>query len=661
MANIPSNLSYGTVSGRFIVAYQDSADSGSEPDAIPAAGSVFFTPSVNILKDIDALPDPVSILPVAIEATLDSEGYLCGYGTTRGIRLIATDDEDANPVDWTWGVEFRLTDANGNPFSIEPFSFSLPGGTEVDLTVAAPVPSANGTFYNIGPEGPAGPQGPQGIQGVQGDIGPYGPQGDPGPEGPQGPQGETGPQGPQGEMGPQGVSITLQGTVADVASLPSTGNTVNDAYIVEADGDLYVWDGSVWNNVGQIVGPQGPQGVQGEVGPTGPQGETGPQGIQGETGPQGPQGIQGEQGEQGPAGIDGALSPNVIINGGMDIAQKGTSFTFGSGGGNRFYAADQFFSQNYQWSSGSNITVANDTTVFPAGTGIYSSYRYSTGATGLTFASGGYQFIRTIIEGANAETLYGKTVTLSFYVRSSVAGTYGLFMSNGNWETGTSTRAFAPTYTIDAVNTWERKTITIDMAAAIASGTWNTTNGYGLDINWMLGAHADRTGDTYASGWTDFSSYTIQRSGTVQFATGANRNFYLTGVQLEVGTTATQFRRNSPNIQAELAACQRYYYAWENSSATMGMTIGNSWYANPQTFPVEMRATPSYSVTGTMNPLYGNGTSYSANNFYVNSSSSGIFPRRVWHFGASLNSSPGNYNWPLCTFNLHGAVFSAEL
>lgn len=155
-------------------------------------------------------------------------------------------------------------------------------------------------------------------------VGPTGPQGNTGNLGPQGP---TGPQGDTGPEGPQGTSINFIGTVADVASLPSTGNSVNDAYIVEADGDLYVWDsGLSWDNVGQIVGPQGPTGPQGDegpVGPTGPQGEvgltgaastvtgpTGPQGDIGPTGPTGPQGAQGDTGPTGPVGDQGTPGTN---------------------------------------------------------------------------------------------------------------------------------------------------------------------------------------------------------------------------------------------------------------------------------------------------------------------------------------------------------------
>jgi hypothetical protein len=99
------------------------------------------------------------------------------------------------------------------------------------------------------------------------------------------------------------VSITFKGSVATFASLPTTGRSVNDAWIVDADGDLYVWNGSTWTNAGQIVVPQGPvgptgqTGLQGPVGPTGaPSTVTGPQGVQGIQGPTGAQGITGPTG-----------------------------------------------------------------------------------------------------------------------------------------------------------------------------------------------------------------------------------------------------------------------------------------------------------------------------------------------------------------------------
>ena len=123
-----------------------------------------------------------------------------------------------------------------------------------------------------------------------------------------GPQGPIGPQGPQG---PQGVAVDLQGSVALVASLPTTGNSVNDAYIVDEDGDLYVWNGLSWYSAGQIVGPQGPQGPQGIQGPKGDTGNAST--VAGPTGPQGPQGLQGPKGDTGDAstvpGPQGPIGP----------------------------------------------------------------------------------------------------------------------------------------------------------------------------------------------------------------------------------------------------------------------------------------------------------------------------------------------------------------
>jgi hypothetical protein len=96
--------------------------------------------------------------------------------------------------------------------------------------------------------------------------------------GAQGPQGEVGPQGPAGPTGPQGTSINVKASVATVGALPSTGNSANDARIVDADGDLYIWGGSSWTSAGQIVGPQGPQGIQGIQGIQGLTGSTGSSG-----------------------------------------------------------------------------------------------------------------------------------------------------------------------------------------------------------------------------------------------------------------------------------------------------------------------------------------------------------------------------------------------
>lgn len=335
MANeLPSNVGYGTVTGRFLLAYSDSADGDLYPDGAPAKGSVLFTPSPNFVKNVTASPAPVTILPATISCDLDSEGYLLGYTGTRGVRLVATDDADNNPVDWTWKVTFRLTDADGTPTrGIPDFSFELPQGTTVDLTTAMPVTDANGTFYLVGPTGATGPsnvlnvgtvttgaagsnaavqitgtspsqtidftipqgaqgiQGPQGVQGIQGIKGDKGDQGD---QGPQGIQGDQGIQGETGAIGPTGATgITWQGEWS------SSVDYVNN--------DAVFHNGASWFASGDPTVGEEPTGSAAHWYPLAIQGATGA------TGPQGPQGSQGEQGIQGPAGNLGDLAGTLPI------------------------------------------------------------------------------------------------------------------------------------------------------------------------------------------------------------------------------------------------------------------------------------------------------------------------------------------------------------
>jgi hypothetical protein len=153
---LPTNVGYGTVTGRFMLAYADGSDGDLFPDGVPAKGTVYLTPSPVYLRNSSAAPAPVTILPSTVECSLDADGYVLGTDGTPGVRLVATDDADNNPVNWTWSVEFRLTDQDNVPIrTIPKFSFELPQGTSVDLTDVTPVTDANGTFYLVGPVGPS--------------------------------------------------------------------------------------------------------------------------------------------------------------------------------------------------------------------------------------------------------------------------------------------------------------------------------------------------------------------------------------------------------------------------------------------------------------------------------------------------------------------------
>jgi hypothetical protein len=171
------------------------------------------------------------------------------------------------------------------------------------------VTTGSGPTGPTGATGPTGPTGPTGATGATGaDSTVAGPTGDTGPTGPTGPTGADstvpGPTGPTGPTGAQGTSINILGSVATVGNLPASGNQ-NDAYIVQADGDLYVWDVVTddWDNVGDIVGPQGDTGPAGATGPTGATGATGP---------------------TGPAGAASATAPVVLANSVISIQDSPT-------------------------------------------------------------------------------------------------------------------------------------------------------------------------------------------------------------------------------------------------------------------------------------------------------------------------------------------------
>lgn len=175
-----------------------------------------------------------------------------------------------------------------------------------------------------GPKGETGPAGPRGADGIQGP---------PGERGPAGPQGARGPAGPQGERGEDGKSVSIAGQVATYADLPSnlTAQDAGKGWLVEADGDLYVWSGSAWPANGSgtdfrgpagPTGPQGPQGVQGVQGPKGATGATGPAGPKGATGDTGPRGSKWFTGTGTPGTITGALAGDMYLD-----TSSGTVYT----------------------------------------------------------------------------------------------------------------------------------------------------------------------------------------------------------------------------------------------------------------------------------------------------------------------------------------------
>ena len=276
---------------------------------------------------------------------------------------------------------------------------------------------------------------------------------------------------------------------------------------------------------------------------------------------------------------------NRIINGDMRIDQRnaGASVTPTDGA----YTIDRW---SVRQTTASKFSVQQNAAAVtpPAG------FNYYFGATSLSAFSVGAADIfalRQKIEGYNmADLAWGtasaQTVTLSFWVRSSLTGTFGGSLSND------TNQFYAFTFSISSANTWEQKSITI---TGPTSGTWLTTTGTGITVQFSLG-----TGTTYsgtAGAWTSSAFYSATGATSVVGTSGAT--FYITGVQLEKGSTATSF--DYLDYGRSLAQCQRYFYQTVISDYITGQANAATSAYFPIPLKVPMRTNPTgITVTGTI-------------------------------------------------------------
>tara|TARA_R110000868_G_scaffold210083_1_gene460036 strand:- start:275 stop:1318 length:1044 start_codon:yes stop_codon:yes gene_type:complete len=198
--------------------------------------------------------------------------------------------------------------------------------------------------------------------------------------------------------------------------------------------------------------------------------------------------------------------------------------------------------------SASGISVQQSSTV-PSSAGFINSLVYTVTTGGAVGATGSYG-LQQRIEGYNfsdilSGTASAKQFTVSFWVRSSITGTYGMAFRNSARD-----RSYIATYAVSSANTWEQKAVTV---TADTSGTWLTTNGTGLDVFFDLGAGT--SGSTTAGSW-QAGNY-IGLTGGVKLVETSGATFYITGVQLEKGSTATDFEYMDYSRQLQM--CQRYY------------------------------------------------------------------------------------------------------
>ena len=290
-----------------------------------------------------------------------------------------------------------------------------------------------------------------------------------------------------------------------------------------------------------------------------------------------------------------SIMKNRIINGAMVISQRnGTSSVSQTNGS---YSLDRWQSVSYTGGATTGkFTVAQSSTA-PAG---FINSLLVTSSTALSPSSTDIYYVGQIIEGYNIADLgwgtsNGKSITVSFQVQSSLTGTFSAGLRNQN-----GTYSFPFTYTISSANTWTSVSVTIP--APPVGGTWQTDNSFGLAlyINLQLGS-ANSAAATGA--WQAVGVYGASGCVNLLATNGATLN--LTGVQLEVGSSATGFEY--VNYQTSLANCQRYYYNLETGyAAGAGQPIGLAFGISTSLFdvcvpfPVTMRTTPSiYQNTGT--------------------------------------------------------------
>ena len=276
---------------------------------------------------------------------------------------------------------------------------------------------------------------------------------------------------------------------------------------------------------------------------------------------------------------------NRIINGDMRIDQRnaGASVTPTVTGSN-VYTLDRFavaISQASKFSVQQNAASVTP----PAG---FTKYLGITSTSAYSVLTGDYFVVGQTIEGLNIAdlgwgTASAATVTLSFWVRSSLTGTF-----SGSLNNSAQDRSYPFTYTISSANTWEQKSITI---AGDTTGTWLTTNGNGIKLWFSLGMGSTLSGT--AGAWAGAAYFSATGATSVVGTSGAT--FYITGVQLEKGSTATSFDYRP--YGTELQLCQRYYYKIQATGADQTFSTGyNSSTTNSNQitpFPVLMRVAPS--------------------------------------------------------------------
>jgi hypothetical protein len=276
---------------------------------------------------------------------------------------------------------------------------------------------------------------------------------------------------------------------------------------------------------------------------------------------------------------------NLIINGDMSLAQRGTSTSGITGNG---YAIDRY---RHQITSAGTWTISQSTDV-PTGQGF--AYSQKLDCTTADASLGASDRIRMTqrIEGNTLQSLkFGtsnaESITISFWVKSNKTGTYSWSANDDQ-----NTKLISASYTIDSANTWEKKTLTFAGTDSPSIGIDNTSF---LQCSWWLGTGSTYSGGTYRSTWTTLANSDEAAGQTVNLADDTANEWYITGVQLEVGTTASDFEFLPYDVN--LRRCERYFQKHDGFEGTASQTTQ---FQSVQTFHTPMRANPSASISGVL-------------------------------------------------------------
>ena len=282
-------------------------------------------------------------------------------------------------------------------------------------------------------------------------------------------------------------------------------------------------------------------------------------------------------------------SKNIIINGDMSLAQRATSTS--SITSSNYYTVDRyatFLTTLGTWTQSQSTDV-------PTGQGFATSLKMDCTTADASPAAGDRLLIQQKIEGQNLQyikkgTSDAESLTVSFWVKSNKTGTYiAELFDNDN------TRQISKSYSISSANTWEKKTMTF---AGDTSGTLGNDNGDSLILHLWLGAGTTYSSGTLSTTWT--SNTNANRAvGQVNLADSTSNEWYITGIQLEAGTTASEFEFLPFDVN--LARCQRYFYNLTEPGA-LSIALGSSYATNAYiysyiAYPVTMRAVPTLVIT----------------------------------------------------------------